>query len=335
MFTATVRPISRAISRARMFSFGVTRLRWSRSALPSSASTPEEHVVQAEPPPVLEHLAVLDQHVAAGLQVVLLADAAALDLAADGEAVLGLDERDVVDEEHVGLADPREVLGRRLRRELAVAPAVERPRAAERAVPRTAAGELGRRAGIEHADEVLPAPPREVAGGQVIVEVWSRVGRGPAPWRVTTPGSALEPVVAEPASSTRGAMPSASPRTTQSSARARGRGAPARRTTRCGRPRRRSSAAGAGASPWRGRAPRARWRGSSAEKPTASGAKSSTPRSSRRAGRSAGPGAAPRGRRPASPRPALEPEGLEAQMNSEYIRALGWTRRTSHSVHPT
>ena len=42
----------------------------------------EEHVAQAEPRPALEHLRVAQQDVAAGLQVVLLADAAALELAA-------------------------------------------------------------------------------------------------------------------------------------------------------------------------------------------------------------------------------------------------------------
>src|SRR5712692_5510121 len=47
-----------------------------------------EHVEQAQAPPVREHLAVLHQDVAACLQVILLADAAPLDLAADGEAVL-------------------------------------------------------------------------------------------------------------------------------------------------------------------------------------------------------------------------------------------------------
>ena len=75
----------------------------------------EEHVEQAQLPPVGEHVLVLEQHVAARLQVVLLADVAPLHLAADGEAVLGVDEGHVVHEEHVGLADARQVLGGRLR----------------------------------------------------------------------------------------------------------------------------------------------------------------------------------------------------------------------------
>ena len=135
---------------------------------------PEEHVVQPQSLPVREHLLVLDQDVAAGLEVVLLLDSAALDLPADGEAVLGMDEGDIVDEEHVRLGDAREILGGRLRRGLAIAPAVERPRAAERAVPRAAARELGRGAGIEHADEILVPPPGEVARGLVAVQVFEK-----------------------------------------------------------------------------------------------------------------------------------------------------------------
>ena len=102
-------------------------------------------------------------------------------------AVLGLDEGHVVDDEHVGLADARQVLRRRLRRRLAVAAAVEGPRAAERAVPRAAAGELDGRAGIEHADEVLVAAPAEVAGGQVIRSRSVEQGRAAARRRGGSP----------------------------------------------------------------------------------------------------------------------------------------------------
>src|SRR6185436_19797047 len=111
-------------------------------------------------------LLVLDQHVAARLQVVLLADAPAIDLLGDREAVLRLDEGHVVHDEDVRLADTREILPRRFRGALAVAAPVEGPRAAERAVPRAAAGELDGGAGVEHADEVLVAAPAEVARGQ-------------------------------------------------------------------------------------------------------------------------------------------------------------------------
>ena len=65
----------------------------------------EEHVAQARSSSRTEHLLVAQQHVAAGLQVVLLADAAPRDRLADGEAVLGLDEGDVVDDEDARLGD--------------------------------------------------------------------------------------------------------------------------------------------------------------------------------------------------------------------------------------
>src|SRR5207248_3301411 len=110
------------------------------------------------------------QYVAAGLEVVLLAHVALLELAPDGEAVLGMDERHIVHQEDVRLRDPGEVVGGRLGRDLAIRAAVERPRAAERAVPRAAACQLRRGAGIEHADEVLAAAPREVAGGRESID---------------------------------------------------------------------------------------------------------------------------------------------------------------------
>ena len=157
----------------------------------------EEHVVQAEPTPVREDLLVLDEDIAARLEVVLLPDPATLDLAADGEAVLGLDERDVVHEEDVGLADARQVLGRRLRRRLAVAPAVEGPGAAEGAVPGTAARELGGGAGIEDADEVLVAPAHEVARGRVAVEVVEERRARPRPVARHHARQRLEPRVAD------------------------------------------------------------------------------------------------------------------------------------------
>src|SRR5262249_5303545 len=124
----------------------------------------EEHVAEAELSPPREDLPVAEQHVGSGLEVVTLLDPAALDLVRDRHAVLAPDERHVVDDEDVRLADGGEVLDRRLRREDAVAPPVERPRAAERAVPGAPARELDRGARIELADEVLPAAAREMPG---------------------------------------------------------------------------------------------------------------------------------------------------------------------------
>src|SRR5256885_3463949 len=77
------------------------------------------------------------------------------------------------------LADGGEVRGRLFRRRLPVAPAVERPGAAEGAVPRAPAGQLGGGAGIEHADEILVALVREVSRGQESVEVVEEGGDGP------------------------------------------------------------------------------------------------------------------------------------------------------------
>src|SRR6202012_1688139 len=116
-------------------------------------------VVEAEPPPAAEHLLVADEDIAAGFQAVLLADAAAFELPGDLVALLRLDEGDVVDDEHARRGDARNALGGRLRRQPPVAAAVERPRAAERAVPRAAPGELDRGRRVHYPDEVLAPPP--------------------------------------------------------------------------------------------------------------------------------------------------------------------------------
>ena len=135
-----------------------------RQALCVDSLHAEEHVAQAEPGPSLEDLPVAQQDVAAGLQVVPLADVPPLELGGDPVAVLGTDEGHVVHDEHVRLADAGQLVGRRLRRGLAVAAAVERPGGAERAVPRAAAAELDRRTRIELADEVAAAPAHQVPG---------------------------------------------------------------------------------------------------------------------------------------------------------------------------
>ena len=84
---------------------------------------------------------------------------------ADGHAVLGLDERHVVDDEDARLADRRQLVHGGLGRLDAVAPPVKRPGAAERAIPGAAPAELDRGAGVEHADEILAPMPQQVAGG--------------------------------------------------------------------------------------------------------------------------------------------------------------------------
>src|SRR5262245_59694739 len=117
----------------------------------------EEHDLEAELGPELEDLLVAQDDVAAGLDVVALLDAPACDRLANRHAVLCLDEGDVVEDEEPGLADAGDLLHGALRRLHAIAPAVEGPGAAERAVPGTAPAELDGRARVELADEVLAA----------------------------------------------------------------------------------------------------------------------------------------------------------------------------------
>ena len=109
----------------------------------------------AERLPEAEHLLVAQQHVAARLQVVVLPDAGAGDRLAERHAVALLHEGDIVDDEDARFADPAQILDRALRADQTVAAAVERPGAAERAIPWAAARELDRGARVEHADESI------------------------------------------------------------------------------------------------------------------------------------------------------------------------------------
>ena len=105
MLIATMIPSDRANSSASKFCESVTRLRYRFSPSSSIASTPRNMYCKPERLPEPEDLLVAQQHVAAGLQVVLLLDPAAGDRLADRHAVLGLDERHVVDDEDARLAD--------------------------------------------------------------------------------------------------------------------------------------------------------------------------------------------------------------------------------------
>ena len=109
---------------------------------------------------------------------------------ADGHAVLGLDERDVVDDEDARLADRGQLVRGGLGRLDPVAAAVERPGAAERAIPGAAPAELDRGAWVEHADEVLPAMAQEVASGAQDRRGYGRISAAArSPDSVTTPGT--------------------------------------------------------------------------------------------------------------------------------------------------
>src|SRR5206468_6357623 len=150
---------------------------------------PEEHVLQAQPRPHPEYVLVAEQHVAARLEIVLLANPPARDGFADLEAVLGLHEGHVVDDEDAGLPDRGQVFHRALRADHAVAPAVERPRAAEGAIPRAAARELDRRARVERAEKVAPAAPEQIASRNERIEVLDQARGRPLAVQRDHPGN--------------------------------------------------------------------------------------------------------------------------------------------------
>ena len=110
------------------------------------------------------------QNVAAGLQVVLLPDAALFDRLGDRVAVLGVDERHVVDDEHARLANVCQILAHHLWTDLAVAAAIEGPGAAKGAVPGAAARELDRRAGSSTPMKYLRRLSIRSRAGSVAVE---------------------------------------------------------------------------------------------------------------------------------------------------------------------
>src|SRR5882724_12701235 len=126
---------------------GISRHHW-RTTLKRSQSLlvdrlePKEHILETQAGPQPEDVLVAQQHVASGLEIVLLANPAARDGVCDLEAVLGLHEGHVVHDEDAGLPDGREVLHRALRADHPIAPPVERPRAAEGTVPGAAPGKL-------------------------------------------------------------------------------------------------------------------------------------------------------------------------------------------------
>ena len=137
----------------------------------------DEDVFEPELSPKAEHVLVAQQHVAAGLEVILLADAGADDRLGDFHAVPLLHKGDVVDDKDAGLADRAEILDDALRADQPVAAAVKGPGAAEGAVPRAAARELDRGAGIERAEKIFAAMAQQVARRHQIVERMDKAGR--------------------------------------------------------------------------------------------------------------------------------------------------------------
>jgi hypothetical protein len=131
----------------------------------------EKDVGDAELLPELEHFLVAKQHVAARFQIEVLADALAGDRLANRKTVLVLDEGDIVDDEHPRLADGGEILDHPFRADRPIAAAIERPGAAERAIPRASARELNRCAGVQDADEIFAAMAHEIARRPHLVEM--------------------------------------------------------------------------------------------------------------------------------------------------------------------
>src|SRR4029077_3213512 len=131
----------------------------------------EEHVLHSKRPPVLEDLRIAAEQVGASFEVVLLFDFALFDFMADREAMLGMNERNVVDDEDVGLLDRQHVFRGGFGRGLAITAAVKSPRTAERTIPRASASELDRRARIERADKIFVTLAAEIAGRKKLIEI--------------------------------------------------------------------------------------------------------------------------------------------------------------------
>src|SRR5262249_7305437 len=102
----------------------------------------DEHVFKPELSPEAEYLLVAQQHVAASLEIILLADAGADDRLGDFHPVSLLHKGHVVDDKHTGFADRPQVLDDALRAHDPVAAAVKGPGAAKGAVPWAAPREL-------------------------------------------------------------------------------------------------------------------------------------------------------------------------------------------------
>src|SRR5262249_49010155 len=129
--------------------------------------------------PELEDLFVAQKHVAPRLEIESLANASLRDRLTNGQAMLGLDEGNVVDDEHPPLLDRGELVDDTLGRGQPVAAAVKCPCTAERTIPGTAAREFDRGRRIENADEILVPMTKEVARGQELVEVVDEARRRP------------------------------------------------------------------------------------------------------------------------------------------------------------
>src|SRR5262249_11046217 len=108
---------------------------------------------------------------AACFQIILLLDAAPGDGFADGDAMLRLDERDIVDDEDPGFLNRSEFIRGRFGRLDSITPTVKRPGAAKGAIPGAAPAELDRGARIKNPDEVFRAMSKGTGGGAEFIQV--------------------------------------------------------------------------------------------------------------------------------------------------------------------
>src|SRR4029078_13058237 len=139
----------------------------------------DEHVGETERLPEFEHLLVPQQHVAPRFEIVLFGDAATGDRLADGHPLFGLNEGDVIDDEDSRLTHAAQVINDGFGAARKIAAGVERPGAAEGAVPWTAPRKFDRRARIEHTNEVFATVAEQIPGGPMVIEVIEHSNRCP------------------------------------------------------------------------------------------------------------------------------------------------------------
>src|SRR5271169_541579 len=130
----------------------------------------DEDVLQAEGLPEAEYLLVAKQYVAAGFEVVALFDAGTGDRLAELHGMALMDKGDVVDDEDPGFTNAAQILDDPLRANQPIAAPVKGPSAAERAIPRAAAGEFDRGARIKDADKILAPMAQQVARRHDFIE---------------------------------------------------------------------------------------------------------------------------------------------------------------------
>ena len=129
-------------------------------------------VGESEFSPPLKDVRILQQDIAAGLEVVFLADSAFFHRSGNRIPVLGMNECHVIDDENIGLFDGCQFRRRSFRGRAPVAAPIESPGAAEGAIPGTAPGKFDGCAGIQFADEIFVAPAGQIPGGGTVIDAF-------------------------------------------------------------------------------------------------------------------------------------------------------------------